>query len=201
MLDVIAAGSEFHMEPGLTAVQILDYSLTGHVNVEADIRLPEPEGIVQVETFGVSINAYGTCFYGLQLEAVMDRVKDAISLDHLSRLLADVQTDSSEIVEAFLSPAQRRMLDLVYRGDAENRNKVNLIVANEITPHLTAEEYMDKGEYENELKQVVGDTQAAFDITQYDTLVFGAHGLLLAGPNSRTYEPLLASYLQVRVLP
>ena len=45
--------------------------------------------------------------------------------------------------------------------------------------------------------QVVGDTQAAFDITQYDTLVFGANGLLLAGPNSRTYEPLLASYLQV----
>jgi hypothetical protein len=61
------------MDPGLTAVQILDYSLTGHVNLEADIRLPEPEGIVQVETFGVSVNAYGTCFYGLQLEAVMDR--------------------------------------------------------------------------------------------------------------------------------
>jgi hypothetical protein len=130
--------------------------------------------------------------------------------------------------------------------------QVNLIVANEITPHLTAEEYLDKGEYENELKQVrswarrapapapvsvfaqlclrmlrlcvcgkscigclrrvshscpsacgiyvpqvVGDTQAAFDITQYDTLVFGANGLLLAGPNSRTYEPLLASYLQL----
>ena len=112
------------MDPGLTAVQVLDYSLTGHINLEADIRLPEPDGIVQVETFGVSINSYGTCFYGLQLEAVMDRVKDAISLDHLSRLLADVQTDSSEIVEAFLSPAQRRMLDLIFRGDAENRNKV-----------------------------------------------------------------------------
>jgi hypothetical protein len=34
---------------------------------------------------------------------------------------------------------------------------VNLIIANEITPHLTAEEYMDKGEYENELKQVITD--------------------------------------------
>lgn len=37
--------------------------------------------------------------------------------------------------------------------------QVNLIMANEITPHLTAEEYMDKGEYENELKQVIGDTK------------------------------------------
>ncbi|CAE7935411.1 unnamed protein product, partial [Symbiodinium sp. KB8] len=74
---------------------------------------------------------------------------------------------------------------------------VNLIIANEITPHLTADEYLDRGEYENELKQVIGDTRAAFDITQYDTLIFGDHGLLLAGPNSRTYEPLLCSYLQL----
>lgn len=40
-----------------------------------------------------------------------------------------------------------------------NAEQVNLIMANEITPHLTAEEYMDKGEYENELKQVIGDTK------------------------------------------
>lgn len=35
---------------------------------------------------------------------------------------------------------------------------------------------MDKGEYENELKQVLGDTRAAFDISEHDTLIFGAHG-------------------------
>merc|ERR1719305_1837984 len=66
----------------------------------------------------------------------------------------------------------------------------------EINPHLTAEEYMDKGEYENELKQVLGDTRAAFDISEHDTLVFGAHGILVAGPNSRHHEPLLCTYLQ-----
>ena len=76
------------------------------------------------------------------------------------------------------------------------RDKVNLIIANEITPHLTAEEYMDKGEYENELKQVLGDTKAAFDISEHDTLIFGACGILVAGPNSRHHEPLLTSYLQ-----
>ena len=53
---------------------------------------------------------------------------------------------------------------LIFLGDAANRNKINLIIANEITPHLTAEEYMDKGEYENELRQVIGDTKAAYDI-------------------------------------
>jgi hypothetical protein len=74
--------------------------------------------------------------------------------------------------------------------------QVNLIIANEITPHLTAEEYMDKGEYENELKQVIGDTKAAYDISEHDTLIFGAYGLLVAGPNSRHHEPLLCAYLQ-----
>ena len=74
----------------------------------------------------------------------MDRIKDNISLDHLSRLLVDVQQDSSAIVDSIISQYQRDLLQLVFLGDAENRNKVNLIIANEITPHLTAEEYMDK---------------------------------------------------------
>jgi len=127
---------------------------------------------------------------------VMDRIKDSISLDHLARLLVDVQQDSSRIVDSMLSAYQRELLDLIFLGDAPNRNKVNLIIANEITPHLTAEEYMDKGEYENELKQVIGDTKAAYDISEHDTLVFGAYGLLVAGPNSRHHEPLLCAYLQ-----
>ncbi|CAB1114157.1 unnamed protein product [Ectocarpus sp. CCAP 1310/34] len=94
-----------------------------------------------------------------QVEAVMDRIKDNISLDHMARLLVDVQQDSSGIVDSIISQHQRELLNLIFLGDAPNRNKVNLIMANEITPHLTAEEYMDKGEYENELKQVIGDTK------------------------------------------
>ena len=72
-VDTDDSGTNFHMDPGMTAVQILDYSITNHVNFEADIRIPEDPGIVQVETFGCSVNAFGTCFFGLQLEAVMDR--------------------------------------------------------------------------------------------------------------------------------
>ena len=160
------------------------------------VHSTQDSGVVQVETFGVSLNAEGTCFYGMQVEAVMDRIKDNISLDHLARLLVDVQQDSSSIVDSIISQYQRDLLDLIFLGDAPNRNKVNLIIANEITPHLTAEEYMDKGEYENELKQVIGDTKAAYDISEHDTLVFGSYGLLVAGPNSRHHEPLLCAYLQ-----
>ena len=130
----------------------------------------------------------------------MDRVKDNISLDTLARLLVDVTVDSSTIVDSVLSSYQRKLLSLVFAGAPGNRDKVNLIIANEVTPHLTAEEYMDKGAYENELRQVLGDTRAAFDISEYDTLVFGSSGLLLAGPNARRHEPLLCSYLHFNAL-
>lgn len=54
----------------------------------------------------------------------MDRIKDNISLDHLSRLLVDVHVDSSTIVDSTLSAYQRRILNLIYNGDAESRDKV-----------------------------------------------------------------------------
>lgn len=195
-IDDDAAGTSISMPSELTSVEILDYTLTNHINFEAEIRFQEDAGVVQVETFGISLNAEGTCFYGMQIEAVMDRIKDNISLDHLARLLVDVQQDSSAIVDSVISHYQRELLNLIFLEDAPNRNKVNLIIANEITPHLTAEEYMDKGEYENEFKQVIGDTKAAYDISEHDTLVFGAHGLLVCGPNARLHEPLLCAYLQ-----
>ena len=196
-IDSDSMETNLAIKPGLTSINILDYTLSDHCNFEADIHYPVDEGVVQVEVFGVSANADGTMFYGMQVEAVMERIKDNISLDHLSRLLVDVHLDSSKIIDSVLSPYQRKLLDLVFLENAEHRDKINLVVANEITPHLTAEEYMDKGEYENELKQIIGDTRAAYDISEHDTLVFGAHGLLIAGPNSRHHEPLLCAYLQL----
>ncbi len=195
-VDERSSETTVEMSAELTSVDILDYTLTNHINFEAEIRFPEDPGIVQVETFGISLNAEGTCFYGMQIEAVMDKIKDKISLDHLSRILVDVQQDSSKIVDSVISQRQRDLLDLIYAGDSDNRNKINLIIANEMNPHLTAEEYMDKGEFENELKQIIGDTKAAYDISDKDTLIFGAHGLLVCGPHARKHEPLLCAYMQ-----
>jgi len=196
LIDEDDTATSLVVSPNLTSIEILDYTITNHMNCEAEIRIPEDPGIIQVETFGISLNAEGTCFYGMQIEAVMGRIRDNVSLDHLARILVDVQQDSSTIVDSIISQFQRDLLNNIFLGDASNRNKVNLIIANEITPHLTAEEYMDKSDYENELQQVIGDTKAAYDISENDTLVFGAHGLLVVGPNSRRYEPLLCAYLQ-----
>ncbi len=196
IIDGDSSKTSLELSPELTSVEVLDYTQTNHINFEAEIRFREAPGVVQVENFGVSMNAEGTCFYGMQLESVMNRVKDNISLDHLSRILVDIQQDSSSIVDSVISQYQRDLLDLVFIGDASNRNKISLIIANEITPHLTAGEYMDRAEYENEFNQVIGDTTAAFDISEEDSLIFGSQGLLVCGPCARKYEPLLCAYLQ-----
>ena len=72
-----------------------------------------------VEMFGCSLNYTGVCFYGMQVEAVLDRIKDNISLDHLARLLVDVHQDSSKIVDACLSAYQRKLMNIIYLGDEE----------------------------------------------------------------------------------
>lgn len=59
----------------------------------------------------------------------MDRIKDNISLDHMARLLVDVQQDSSNIVDSIISEHQRELLNLIFLGDAENRNKVSTLFA------------------------------------------------------------------------
>ena len=58
----------------------------------------------------------------------MDRIKDNISLDHMARLLVDVQQDSSGIVDSIISQHQRELLNLIFLGDAPDRNKVHTIL-------------------------------------------------------------------------
>jgi hypothetical protein len=196
IIDEDSAEVFLELPKQLTSVEVLDYTLTNHINIEAEIKFPEDKLIVQVETFGVSLNSEGTCYYGMQVESVLDKIKDNISIDHLSRILVDVQQDSSAIVDSMLSQYQRDLMNLVFVGDAKNRSKVNLVIANEISPHLSASEYLDRGDYENELRQIIGDTKAAYDISENDTIVFGANGMLVCGPHARLYEPLLCAYLQ-----
>mmetsp|Transcript_38301 Transcript_38301/g.122822 ORF Transcript_38301/g.122822 Transcript_38301/m.122822 type:complete len:350 (+) Transcript_38301:73-1122(+) len=58
-IDDDVSGTIMALSPEMTAVDILDYTLTNHVNFEAEIRFAEGSGVVQVETFGVSLNAEG----------------------------------------------------------------------------------------------------------------------------------------------
>ena len=71
----------------LTRVQLLDFSMQGHINFEAEIHFPEDEGIVQIEHVGVSVTHGGSVTYGCHLHAVNQRTDGRdLSLDDISRV-------------------------------------------------------------------------------------------------------------------
>lgn len=198
--DLAPLETSLEVSPGLTNISVLDYESSEFINIEADIYFPVQQGTVQVEAFGVSINQTGAIFCGMQVEAVSEKIRDNLSLDHLARLLVDVQTDSSQILDSIISDHQRQLLDFMFNEVRASREKMSIMVANEIMPQLCADEYLDKGDYENELRQIVGEIRGGYDVSEYDVLFFGSSGLLLAGPSCRQHEILLCAYLQLRAL-
>jgi len=196
--------SEFiGISEGLTEVNILDFDETAYVNFEAEVHFPEEEGIIQIENFGIHINDEGFINYGLRCEGIMHAVQDYLSLDNLSRLLVDVQVDSSKIIDNLMSPHQRVMLDLTYLNDAEHREKYNLIFCSRINKAgveamPTAEEFMDREANENELKQVIGDTHASYQLSSDDeVLIVGKNGMVLCSSDTHRLEPQMVSYLSL----
>jgi hypothetical protein len=197
-VDEAPSDTKFAVDPGLTRVRILDFDYVRFANFEAEINFPEEsEDIVQVESFGMHLSADGTVVYGLYVDAIGSRLADDVSIDQLSRVLVDVHQDSSRIMNDLMSPYQRTLMDLIFEGDLENRNKYNMVIAVGVRPKLAAAKYMDRGEFENELKQVLGAIHASHDLGMDDVLLLGKAGAMLAGPHARENEPLLLAYLSL----
>jgi hypothetical protein len=46
------------------------------------------------------------------------------------------------------------MLDVVFYGDRESRDKFNIVLSEMINPKMNADLYLDSAEHESEIKQV-----------------------------------------------
>ena len=108
VIDSFPAEERLETPSGLTGVRILEFDLLNFVNFEADINFAEDEGIVQVENFGTHVRSDGFVLYGIKIEAIMDHGADNVSLDLMSRLLMDIQNDSTRIIDSLVSEYQRR---------------------------------------------------------------------------------------------
>jgi WD repeat-containing protein 35 len=194
-IDTFPTSTCLNINPGLTKIAIVDFDFASFTNLEADIQWPEQDGIVQIESFGMHIDGNGTIVYGMNVEAIMDKSADSIFVDHLSRLLVDVHSDSSKIINDLLSSHQRQLLDMLFMEDAVSRSKYSLITGKKITPKLPAKKYLDKSEMENELKQVLGEIISTHDLSEDDIIIIGQDGMLLLGPNCDRHEGLMIAYL------
>ena len=196
-LDSDPTATSFEVPAGLTKVGVLDFNEVKYINIEAEINFPEDEGIVKVEEFGMHFDVNGKVVYGMKIDAIMDKLQDDICIDLLARVLVDVHLDSSRITKDLISKYQMTLLECAFMNDAANRDKFNMLITESIEPKMEAIEYLDGEDIENELKQVLGDTQGAYDLTANDVLITGRNGLLIAGPNAKQHEPALVLYLQL----
>ncbi|CCI44978.1 unnamed protein product [Albugo candida] len=185
----------FEVPPGLTQVKILDFDSINSINFEAEINFPQEEGIVQLENFGIHLHVTGELLYGVNVDAIMDHTNEAIPLNLLTLLLVDVHQDSSDIICDLLSQYQISVLKMLYMDDAKQRIKYNMIMARGIHPKLPAHQYLDKGDLENELRQVLGEIFAGYDISSDDVLFLGRNGGLFCGPNANKYESIITTYM------
>jgi len=190
---------EFDLRKAGNCVHVLDYESSSHVNFLADIMTPEAEGIMQVEEFGVHVHFDGSVLYGLVVESIMEALTDGISMDKLSRLLVDVQQDSSFLTFSLTTAYQRVLMDTMSAGCSFNREKFNLVMAESISPRLPAEAYMDGEENQMEIQQTIGQVRTAHDLAGGQVLlVLGQNGMLLVGHNVHKYESTIVAYLCLR---
>ena len=77
---------------------------------------------------------------------------------------------------------------------------MNIIISNKIMLHLIDEEYIDKGYYKNEFKEVIGDKKVAYDISNNGTLIFGGYGLLLVFQNAQHHGLIICDNLKLITL-
>ena len=128
-VDHDPSASEFECPTGMTTVTIHDHDMTKFINLEAEINIPEDDGVKQIENFGIHFSKEGTVVYGMKVESIQEKLgKDGLSVDYLCRVLADVHEDSSNIVDSLLSGYQRKLLGMVYSGDHLSRDKFNVIL-------------------------------------------------------------------------
>ena len=101
-------------------------------------------------------------------------------------------------MNTILSYHQKELLDLVFFGEALQRDKFACVIANGIDPLRKATEYLDSGSYENEIKQILDYTDFSIDLPQNGILHVGGHGLILIAPDFEDYEFILTEFCFLR---
>lgn len=190
---------------GLSAVFLRSSDEGQFVNYEAHVYLPEDEGVMQFENFGVHMHADGDVVYGVDVDAVMQFEANHIPVDLLSRLKMDLHEDSTRIRESLQSCRQRMLLDNLYPqklskvGICYQGSHYSVVLAKEISPRLKAAEYLDGEGLQNDLSQVLGFCENAVDLHEAGggVLIQGMSGILVVADDLESVEWAVTMHAQV----
>ncbi len=200
LVDEFPEQSIFESDPIHSDVVVKNFELTQFVEFRCKVDYPEAAGIEQVEEFAAHIHEQGLVVFALDLNEVEGR-KEKVSLDHLTRVNADLLMDSSQIMETLMAHSQLRMMDVMFRGKSRNRGKFVLVVGEGITPRKNkASSYADQEDYQNELEQVVGTLETTETTSDNSFIFIGDLGAIIITKSFSKYEEVLGLYALVRSL-
>ena len=139
-----------------TKVLVKEFLLDSYVNLEAVIDLPEEEGIEQIEEMAMFISKSGFVVYSLDLQEVEGQ-SGFISLDKISRVVADLSQDSSRVIDSLLTEFQRNFIEIIF-GNPMHRPKTMCYIAEDINiKHESVADYCDGEDCEIEISQLIGE--------------------------------------------
>ncbi|MHA1186447.1 MAG: hypothetical protein ACTSSK_06165 [Candidatus Heimdallarchaeota archaeon] len=174
-------------------VVVNDYSQSEYVSFNAHLNYPEDNGIIQNETLSGHINSWGRVVFGAELYEVEGSVDGWVSLDVLTRIIADLTVDTSLMLDSLITEYQRNLIDLVFLNESGQRPKSILILADDINRKPdNPDDFFDGEELQNELEQILNVLQKV-DKFDNDYLFQGTVGLIAVSDNIKVYEE---SYLE-----
>ena len=151
----------FQSKGAHTKVFVKDYELDSFVNLQAIIDMPEEEGIVQVEEMAIFVSRDGFIIYSLELKEI-ENLNTFMSIDKITRVVADLCQDSSLVIDSLLTEFQRNFIDTIF-GDPIHRPKTICYVGDDIKiRHDDINDYYDGEDFEIELNQILGEGHEPF---------------------------------------
>ena len=189
-------------KPGEPHVQldILEYASDAYVHIVADLRDEDDSGIMQIETFGVRIQADGMVTSGLELyDAGGSQGKD-ISLDLLARIYADMEEDSTTVVQTIIGRSQKLMVESLWGESWNHRPTYRIVMCAALEPKLAAKHIINDSSITSEVAQVLGKIFGAFDYPK-GIIVIGNSGVLVSGiKHSKGASPEVLAYVRYGAL-
>ncbi|MHA1309177.1 MAG: hypothetical protein ACTSQN_18055, partial [Candidatus Heimdallarchaeota archaeon] len=85
----------FHDDGISSKVVVDEYSPSEYVSFHAQLNYPEEQGIIQNEELSGNINSWGRVVFGAELFEVEGTKDGWVSLDILTRIIADLTIDTS----------------------------------------------------------------------------------------------------------
>ena len=189
----------FELDPVYTYVELREYVPDVQIVFSARLEYPETGGGIQRELIGTRVLAQGFVSYGMELLETSGG-QDKHSLDDMARVIADIMVDSSHLMLPLLSAAQRRMIDVLYRGNRLAHEKEIQIISRGFYSGDGQRPDFQREDVRAEIRQLIGSIHDIIRISEGSSFVVGEDGTLLISPEYEEFIKVTVFLSNIKAL-